>query len=129
MLNFMALYWPQGLRKEDTIQFGKPICKPWAQCSSIYWPCPDIVFRFIVEYSSLRDFCRPLGNNNRSIYFYMRIYERWYFGLCWNLRLILELWYLEGFMILLEDFFWRLYIFCMVKYWNFHNSSFALRFF
>ncbi len=31
----------------------------------------DIVFRFIVEYSSLRDFYRPLGNNynnNRSIF-------------------------------------------------------------
>ncbi len=28
----------------------------------------DIVFRFIIEYSSLRDFYRPLGNNNnRSI--------------------------------------------------------------
>jgi hypothetical protein len=35
------------------------------------------VFRFIIEYSSLRDFYRPLGNNNnnRSIYFYMRIFE------------------------------------------------------
>ncbi len=41
----------------------------------------DIVFRFIIEYSSLRDFYRPLGNNNnnnnnnRSI-FYMSIFER-----------------------------------------------------
>jgi hypothetical protein len=34
----------------------------------------DIVFRFILEYSSLRDFS-PLGKNNRSI-FYMRIFER-----------------------------------------------------
>ncbi len=34
----------------------------------------DIV---IIEYSSLRDFYRPLCNNNtRSIYFYMRIFER-----------------------------------------------------
>ncbi len=35
-----------------------------------FWPCfayqgKDIVFRFIIEYSSLRDF-GPLGNNNRS---------------------------------------------------------------
>jgi len=30
----------------------------------------DIVFRFIIEYSSLRDFYRPLGNNNRSIFLY-----------------------------------------------------------
>ncbi len=28
----------------------------------------DIVFRFIIEYSSLRDFYRPLGNSNRSIF-------------------------------------------------------------
>jgi len=27
----------------------------------------DIVFRFIIEYSSLRDFYTPLCNNNRSI--------------------------------------------------------------
>ncbi len=27
-----------------------------------------IVFRFIIEYNSLRDFYRPLGNNNRSIF-------------------------------------------------------------
>jgi hypothetical protein len=42
-----------------------------------------IVFRLIIEYSSLRDF-GPLGNNNnnnnRSIYFYTRIFERWYFA-------------------------------------------------
>jgi hypothetical protein len=29
----------------------------------------DIVFRFIVEYSSLRDFHKPLGNNNNSSIF------------------------------------------------------------
>jgi len=27
MLNFMALYWPQGWRK-DTNKFGRPICNP-----------------------------------------------------------------------------------------------------
>jgi hypothetical protein len=31
-----------------------------------YYQGKDIVFRFIIEYSSLRDFYRPLGNNNRS---------------------------------------------------------------
>ncbi len=25
-----------------------------------------VVFRFIIEYSSLRDFYRPLGNNNNN---------------------------------------------------------------
>jgi hypothetical protein len=33
----------------------------------------DIVFRFIIEYSSLRDFW-PLGNNR--LIFYMKIFER-----------------------------------------------------
>jgi hypothetical protein len=39
-----------------------------------FWVCllprqGYIVFRFIIEYSSLRDFYRPLGNNNnRSIF-------------------------------------------------------------
>jgi hypothetical protein len=28
MLNFMALYGPQGW-KMDTIEFGRPICDPW----------------------------------------------------------------------------------------------------
>jgi hypothetical protein len=35
--------------------------------------------------------------------------------------------YVEGFWFLLEDFF-EDYIFAMVKYLNFHNSSFALRY-
>jgi len=34
----------------------------------------------------------------------MRIYERWYFGFYWNLRLVTKLQYLEGFWFLLEDF-------------------------
>jgi hypothetical protein len=46
----------------------------------------DIVFRFITEYSSLRDFYMPLlgnnNNNNRCIYFYIRIFERWYILAC-----------------------------------------------
>jgi hypothetical protein len=35
----------------------------------------DIVFRFIIEYySSLRDFYKPLGNNNNRSNFYMRVF-------------------------------------------------------
>jgi hypothetical protein len=35
---------------------------------------------------------------------------------------------LEGFLVFLsEDFFLKIIYFCMVKYLNFHNSSFALR--
>jgi hypothetical protein len=59
--------------------------------SALAYQVKDIVFRFIIEYSSLRDFYRPLGyNNNTSIFFFiMRIFDRWYFGLCWNLRLVI----------------------------------------
>jgi hypothetical protein len=35
----------------------------------------DIVFRFIIDYTSFKNFL-PLGNNNRSIFFDMRIFER-----------------------------------------------------
>jgi hypothetical protein len=50
-----------------------------------------IVFRFIIEYSSIRDFYRPLGNNNNNnrSNFILRIFERRYFGWCWNLRLVI----------------------------------------
>jgi hypothetical protein len=41
------------------------------------------------------------------------------FGLFWNLRLLRELWCLEGFWFLLEGFFWRFLYFCMVKCSNF----------
>jgi len=46
------------------------------------------VFRFIMEYSSLRDFWPLLGNsnnnnnnNNNRVYFYMKIFEILYFSL------------------------------------------------
>ncbi len=58
----------------------------------------------------------------------MRIFERWHFDLCWNMKLVTELKSLEGFWFLLEDFLTWLY-FCMVKYLSFHNSSFALTYF
>jgi hypothetical protein len=59
----------------------------------------------------------------------MRISERWYFGLCWNLSLVIELSYLEGFSFLLEDF-WKIvflhgeifefseFFFCINKLFN-----------
>jgi hypothetical protein len=82
----------------------------------------DIVFRFIIEYSSLRDFFRPLlGNNNRSILI-QGFFERWYFGLCWNLRLVLELCYLEGFWFLFRGIFFQ-----RLSFWHgeiFEFSSF-----
>jgi hypothetical protein len=50
----------------------------------------DIVFRFIIEYSSLMDF-GPLGNNNKSICFYMRILKDDILACVENLRLVIEL--------------------------------------
>jgi hypothetical protein len=44
----------------------------------------DIVFRFIIEYNSLRDVDRPLGI--RSV-FYMRIFERLIFWLVLKLEI------------------------------------------
>ncbi len=51
-----------------------------------------------------------------------------YFGLCWNLRLVIRVIIinLEGFWFLWECFFLRLY-FCIVKYLSFHKSSFCLK--
>jgi hypothetical protein len=84
----------------------------------------DIVFRFIIE---LKGFW-PLGNNS-LVYFYMRNFERWYFGSSWNLRLVVELYYLEGFWFLFKGFFEH-YVFAWWNIWVFHNSfSFALRYF
>jgi hypothetical protein len=48
--------------------------------------------------------------------------------LCWNLRLVIELWYLEGFWVFFLRGFFEDFYFCMVKYLSFHNSSFALRY-
>ncbi len=52
----------------------------------------------------------------------MKFFERWYFGLCWNLRLVIELWYREGFWFLLEDCF-EDYIFA---WWNIRVSVILL---
>ncbi len=51
-----------------------------------YYQGKDIVFRFIIEYSSLRDFYRPLGSN-RSIFICRFFKDDRYFGLCWNLEI------------------------------------------
>ncbi len=50
------------------IQFVKEICSG-SQCFIFLVIFCTIVFRFIIEYSSLRDFYRPLGNNSRSIFY------------------------------------------------------------
>ncbi len=47
----------------------------------------DIMLRFIIKYSS------------RSVFIW-GFWKHDIFGLCWNLRLVIELWYLEGFWFL-----------------------------
>jgi hypothetical protein len=93
----------------------------------------DIVLRFIIEYSSFRDFYRPLGNNNnnnnRSI-FYMRIFQKkeWYFWLVLKLEISYRTtisWRI--FVFFLEGFLKIIYLHCEI-FWFSHNSSFALRY-
>jgi len=56
------------------------------------------VLRFIIEYSSLRDF-GPLGNNIiLGLYFYMRIFKKMIFWLVLKLEITYRvIIYLEGF--------------------------------
>ncbi len=48
----------------------------------------------------------------------MRVFERWYFGLCWNLRLSYRVIISLRILVFLEDLF-EDHIFCMVKYLSF----------
>ncbi len=83
----------------------------------------DIVFRFIIEYSSLRDFGRKV------IIIALFWYEDFWKMIFW-LVLKLEISYrvMISWRILVSfrGFFWRLY-FRMGKYLNFHNSSSCLQ--
>jgi hypothetical protein len=55
-------------------------------CLGLAYQGKDIVFIFIIEYSSLRDF----GLSNRFI-FVCRFLKDDILALCWNLRLVIEL--------------------------------------
>jgi hypothetical protein len=87
--------------------------------TSMFWATPifvalayqgeDIVVRFIIENSSSKGFW-PLG----SKFVLYKDFWKMIFGLCWNLRLVTELWYLEGFWFLLEGFFED----CILTWWN-----------
>jgi hypothetical protein len=57
----------------------------------------------------------------------MRIFERWYFGLVSKLEIGYRVIISWRILVSYRGFFWRLY-FRIVKYMNFHNSSFALRY-
>jgi len=90
------------------------------------WPCldqaKDVVFRFIIEYSSLRDFGPEVMGLFLDEDFWKMIF--WLvLKLEISYRVIIS-WKYFGFF---KRIFWRLY-FCMVKYLSFHISSFALRY-
>jgi hypothetical protein len=81
------------------------------------------VFRFIIEYSSLRDF----GPYLIGLFFY----EDFWNMIFWlvfkpeiSYRVIISWRTFVSFRGCFED-----YIFCMVSYLSFHNSSLALRYF
>jgi hypothetical protein len=91
-------------------------------CASIYWPClllPRplrifIVFRFIIEYSSLRDFYRPLGNNNNNRSIFLLLYEDfWKIIIFW---LVLKL-RISYFRVMI---FWRI----LVSFKGFFNEDY-----
>ncbi len=69
------------------------------------WQGKDIVYRFIVEYSSSMDFYRPLASRSIFIWGFL---NHDILGLCWNLRLVIELWYLERFWFSFKGFFLRI---------------------
>ncbi len=77
---------------------GASICVCELALFGLAYQGKHIVYRFIIECNSLKAFW-PLGKSN----FIVGFSERWYFGLCWNLILIIELSYLERFWFLLED--------------------------
>jgi hypothetical protein len=88
----------------------------------------DIVFRFIIEYSSLRDFGPSV------IIIGLFLYED-FWKIIFCLVLKLEISYNRVIIIswrifcLFQRIFFEDYIFAMVKYLNFHNSSLALIYF
>jgi hypothetical protein len=71
----------------------------YVQFVGLAYQCKDIVFRFIIEYSRLMDF----GPQAVGLFLYEDFWKM-IFGLCWNLRLVIELYYLERAWFLLKDF-------------------------
>jgi hypothetical protein len=58
MLNFMALYWPKTEKRIQS-NLGGQFATLGANVlafTGLAYHCKDIVFRFIIEYSSFRDF-------------------------------------------------------------------------
>jgi hypothetical protein len=104
----------------------------WEFVGLVYQGKEDIVFRFIIEYSSLRDFYRPPSNNNnnRSI-FYIRIFWKMIFWLEISYRVIISLKrILVSFRQFFEDYifaWWNIWVSIMLilplRYLNFFNVN------
>jgi hypothetical protein len=80
----------------------------------------DIVFRFIIEYSSLRDFYRPLPGNNRSIFIWGFLKDDIFWlvlklEISYN-RVIIISW---RFLVPFRGIFLKIYIFAWWNIWNF----------
>jgi hypothetical protein len=90
---------------------------------SFFWPYltrQRYCVRFIKEYSSLRDF----GSHVVGLFLYKDFWKM-IFWLVFKLEISYKVvisWRIFGFF---KGFCFK-NIFCMVKYWNFHNFSFAL---
>jgi hypothetical protein len=106
----------------QTSNFG--MCRPRLEIFvGFAYQGKDIVFRFIIEYSSLRDF----GPYLIGLFFYEDFWKMIFwlvFKLEISYRVIISWRILISFREFFED-----YIFCTVRYLSFHNSSFALRYF
>jgi hypothetical protein len=63
------------------------------------------VFIFIIKYNSLMDF----GPHVVGLFSY-EDFERWYFGLCWSLGLMIKMCYLERISFFLKDFFKSIFL-------------------
>ncbi len=81
---------PKSPKQSQKKQHG--LAFRFCNCIGLAYQGKDIVFRLIIECSSLREFWLPLGNNNnnRSIFLWGFLKDD-VFGLCWNLRLVIDL--------------------------------------
>ncbi len=99
-----CLWWCSSNEMHHITQKAQSWTSSWLLLGTLTWwgfvglACQggmDMVFRFIIEYNSLRDFGPPGNNNNnnhRSIFIIWGFFKDMiYFGLCWNLRLVTEL--------------------------------------
>ncbi len=85
LIMYLCQYLPAIINSTSSFNSSSKPCKTLL---ALLTKAKDIVFRFILEYSSLKDFYRPLGNNNRSSNFYIEDFSKDdIFGLGWNFEI------------------------------------------